>query len=262
MLLAGSALKGYAIEASDGAIGSVSDFLFDDRSWKIRWMVVDTGKWLSGRKVLIHPSAIGQPDFERRTLPVNLTKAKVEASPDIMRDQPVSARMENNLYGYYGWDSMWGGPGYFGGAPLMMAPGWAPSSYIGETAAPGHDRERDDGVFTEAEGDPHLRAMAEIAGYHVHATDGVIGHVENFLIDDSSWGIRYLIIDTRNWWFGEHVLISPYAVRGVSWSDHEIKLDVGRARVKSSPPWNPVEQIDQAYEKSLHNYYNWPGYGW
>ena len=104
MLGVGSALKGYRIEARDGAIGIVSDFLFDDRTWKVRWLVVDTGNWLTGRLVLVHPSAIGRANYIERVLPVRLTKAQVEASPDVLQDRPVSRQNEFNLNDYYGWD--------------------------------------------------------------------------------------------------------------------------------------------------------------
>ena len=120
MLEVGSALKGYAIEASDGRIGTVGDFLFDDRTWKVRWLVVDTGTWLTGRKVLVHPSAIGRADYERRELSVSLTKSQVKGSPDILQDQPVSQQMERRLYDYYGWDPYWG-DNYFGMGSMDIA---------------------------------------------------------------------------------------------------------------------------------------------
>jgi sporulation protein YlmC with PRC-barrel domain len=255
MLLVGSALKGYAIAASDGRIGTVSDFLFDDRTWKLRWLVVDTGTWLSGRMVLIHPSAIGQANYVRRELPVALTMARVKGSPDLLQDQPVSQQMEYHLYDYYGWDPYWGGAGYFGGGAIGEP--MSPPVFAGMARS-----EVDEMLARSHEGDPHLRSLAAVTGYNVHASDGGIGHVEDFLIDDASWGIHYLIIDTRNWWPGAHVLLSPYAVREISWSRHEVQLDVSRERVKSSPPWNPMEAIDRAYERRLHEHYNWPGYGW
>jgi len=255
MLLVGSALKGYAIAASDGRIGTVSDFLFDDRTWKLRWLVVDTGTWLSGRKVLIHPSAIGQADYERRELPVALTKEKVGDSPDLLQDQPVSQQMEYHLYDYYGWDPYWGGASYFGGGAIGEP--LSPPGYAGMAR-----REVDEMLARSHEGDPHLRSLAAITGYNVHASDGGIGHIADFIVDDASWIIRYLIIDTRNWWPGAHVLLSPYAVREISWSRHQVQLDVTRERVQSSPPWNPMEALDEAYEKRLHGHYDWPGYGW
>ena len=258
MLLAGSALKGYAIEASDGRIGTVSDFLFDDTTWKLRWMVVDTGTWLTGRKVLIHPSAIARVNYEQQEVPVYLKRAQVEDSPDIARDAPVSRQMQDNLYGYYGWDPLWGGGNFFGGysglaGPVMALPSYQQDAELLDRPLPG---------LLPEEGDPHLRSINEVTGYHVHATDGRIGHIENVVMDDAAWGIRYLIVDTRDWWFGQHVLVSPFAVREVSWSRHEIRTDLTRDQVKASPPWDPAAMIDQAYEKRLHGYYGWPGYSW
>ena len=248
MLQVGSALKGYEIEASDGAIGTVSDFLFDDRTWKVRWLVVDTGNWLTGRLVLVHPSAIGQADYIRRVLPVKLTKAQVASSPDIFKDQAVSRQHEFNLYDYYGWDPVWGSS-YFG--PNASAPDVA-----GRAVAEASVLSRMD------DHDRHLRSLSEVTGYDIQASNGAIGHLESVLLEDDGWGIRYLIIDTRNWWPGQHVLISPYAVHEIKWSKHQIVLNASCEQVKASPPWEPLDLIDQAYEKRLHLHYDWPGYGW
>ena len=248
MLQVGSALKGYKIEASDGAIGSVSDFLFDDQTWKVRWLLVDTGNWLTGRLVLVHPSAIGRVDYLRRVLPVKLTKAQVEASPNVLRDSPISRRHEFKLYEYYGADPVWGSS-YFGRNP--MAPD------------PAEHAVAEAGVLSRLEGhDPHLRSLSEITGYNIQASDGAIGHLESVLLEDDMWDIRYLIIDTKNWWPGKHVLLSPYAVKDVVLSKKQILVNVSCERVKASPPWAPLDLIDQAYEKRLHRHYVWPGYGW
>jgi sporulation protein YlmC with PRC-barrel domain len=255
MLLAISALKGYAIEASDGKIGTVSDFLFDDRTWKMRWLVVDTGTWLTGRKVLLHPSSMRPADYVQRNLPVALTTTQIQGSPDILQDEPVSRQMESNLYGYYGWDPYWSG-NFIG--PGAMSSALAPPRYYGDAAV----READDVQSRLDDADPHLRSIAAVMGYHIRATDGQIGHVENLLVDDTGWGIRYLVVDTSNWWLGKHVLVSPYAVQDISWSDHQIRLDVARDQVKASPPWDPSDLIDESYERRLHTHYNWPGYGW
>ena len=207
MLLAVSALKNFTIRASDGGIGTVSDVLFDDETWRLRWLVVDTGSWLSDREVLIHPSAIGRIDYDRHELPIKMTKAHVEGSPELSRDRLVSMQMQGQLYDYYGWDPVWGGSGYFGGGLGMMGS----SAYSGMGAPPmpnGH---------AANDGDPHLRSTTAVIGSHIEATDGGIGHVENMLIDDVAWDVRYLIVDTKNWWFGQHVLLSPYAVKGMTW---------------------------------------------
>ena len=112
------------------------------------------------------------------------------------------------------------------------------------------------------DGGPHLRSMTAVRGYHIHATDGSIGHVENFLIDDMIWAIRYLVVDTRNWWPGAHVLISPCAVKRIDRNQNQVHLGVWRDMVKSSPPWDPVAVVEQVYEQRLHEHYGWPGYGW
>ena len=257
MILVGSALKGFAIEASDGKIGTVCDFLFDDRTWKIRWMVVDTGGWLTGRKTLLHPSALGQPDYDRAEIPVRLTKQQVKDSPDILSDAPVSQQMETKLYGYYGWDPLWGGSSFLGGYSSGMGGAFDPVPYRFDSSVLETDH-----LPSPDDGDPHLRSLTAIMGYHIQATDGPIGHIENLLVDDATWGIRYLIIDTKNWWPGQHVLMSPYAVREISWSDRDVMLDVTCAKIKASPAWDPADVINQDYEAQLHGHYGWRGYGW
>jgi hypothetical protein len=259
MMLVGSALKGFTIEATDGRIGSVSDFLFDEKTWKIRWMVVDTGHWLTGRKVLVHPSAMGRPDYGLGQIAVRLSKEKVKQSPGLLSDAPVSRQMQNDLYGYYGWDPFWGGGSYFGGGyPYGMGAAFEPSPYRSEPGL----IEAESSRLSRADGDPHLRSVTEVVGYHIQATDGPIGHIENFLVDDADWGIRYLIIDTKNWWPGQHVLMSPYAVRSISWSGRDVTLDVSLEQVKGAPVWDPAGMVEQDYESRLHGYYGWPGYSW
>jgi hypothetical protein len=255
MLYVGLALKDYAIEASDGRIGTISDLLFDDGTWKIRWLVVDTGSWLSGRKVLLHPSAVGEVDVARQVVAVKLTKQQITDSPSTLEDQPVSQQMQANLYDYYGWDPMWGGA-YFGAGALASPLVRTPFNSAGE------ERNADLQSIRPDDGDPRLRSIAHVTSYHTHASDGTIGHVENFLIDDASWCIRYLVIDTSNWWIGQHVLLSPYAVKNIDWAEREIRLDVSREQVRASPTWGPFDSVDHEYEKRLHTHYNWPGYGW
>ena len=200
MLQVISPLKGFAIEASDGRIGTVVDFLFDDASWKVRWLVIDCGTWLRGRKVLIHPSAISREDLERQQFVVALTKAQVEGSPELAEDQPVSQQMENQLYNYYGWDPLWGGANLSAIPGAMASPLMGPP-YMG--LGPTDEAEaRGDGPTLRG-ADPHLRSVVEVTGYRVHAVDGEIGHIENLMLDGADWSVRYFIVDTRNWWFGQ-----------------------------------------------------------
>ena len=223
MLQVISTLNGFTIKAGDGGIGTVVDFLFDDTSWKVRWLVIDCGTWSTGRKVLIHPSAISRQDLEQQEFVVALTKAQVEGSPELVEDQPVSRQMENQLYTHYGWDPLWCGPNLAAIPGAMASPLMAPP-YLG-LGSTDEVEARGDGVTSQG-ADPHLRSVVEVTGYRVHALDGEIGHIENLMIDDADWSVHYLIVDTRNWWFGKHVLISPIAVKSIDWFDRHVELDV------------------------------------
>ncbi len=256
MLQVISPLKGFSIEASDGKMGTVVDFLFDDTSWKVRWLVVDCGNWLTGRKVLIHPSAILQEDLERQQFVVALTKAQVEGSPELAQDQPVSQQMETQLYDYYGWDPHWGGANLAGIPGAMASPLMGPP-YLGFGSADETEAGAQGPAMREA--DPHLRSFGEVTGYRVHAVDGEIGHIENLMLDDADWSVRYFIVDTRNWWFGQRVLISPLAVKRIDWFDRHVELNVSRELVKASPPWDPLAAFDDDYAERLHEHYGWPG---
>jgi uncharacterized protein YrrD len=262
-----TSLKGFKIEASDGPLGTVNDLLVDDITWKIRWIVVGTGHFLTGRKVLIHPSAVLSTDYEARELSVSLSKVQVEASPRISFDQPVSRQIQNSLYGYYGWNPGYGGSTFSARISRGAMLGGAMGAIASPLSAPGYFdasavQEAEPGEIDQDASDPHLRSIAEVTGYHVYASDGTIGHIEDFLVESEAWGVRYLVVDTSNWWVGQHVLISPYAVKEVDWSDRHIKLDLTRGRVRSSPSWNKADPIDGAFEQRLHSHYDWPGYGW
>jgi hypothetical protein len=173
----------------------------------------------------------------------------------LAEDQPVSQQMEDRLYTHYGWDPLWGGP-YLSEMPGAIAwPYMAPPYFgLGLDAAEAH------GKRASLHGsDPHVRSVNEVTGYRLHAADGEIGHIENFMIDDGDWSIHYFIVDTRNWWFGKRVLISPMAVKSIEWFDRHVELDVSREQVKSSPHWDPLEAFTQVYAKRLHKHYGWPG---
>jgi hypothetical protein len=188
-------------------------------------------------------------------LSVALSKAQIEASPDVGEDEPVSWQMEARVHDYYGWDPAWGAS-YFG--TNAIASPLSPPPYAAASAA----REQADTETHPDDGDPHLRSVGEVIGYHIHATDGDIGHLEHLLADDANWDIRYLVVATRNWWPGKHVLLAPYAVRAIDWQERHLHLNVSRDQVKSSPPWDPIAMVDQITEQRLHRHYGWPGYGW
>lgn len=255
-------LENYAISATDGEIGHVKDCYFDDDAWVIRYLVVDAGSWLSSRKVLISPISIHHPNWVERTLPVSITKEQVRNSPDVHTDKPVSRQHETDYLGYYGYAPYWGGASMWGGdmVPYTMTPGYAG---FGVDRA---EREKEQAAYAKAErerhrnDDPHLRSGKEVVGYHLHATDGEVGHIEGLLIDEETWAIRYIVVNTSNWWVGHKVLIAPQWITGVSWPDKSISVDLTRDAVKDAPRYESTAELNRERESHLYQYYGRTGY--
>ena len=243
-------LESYKVHATDGDIGKVTDFLFDDQHWTIRYLDTDTGGfWKSSGRVLISPISFQQADWATRKFHLSLTQEKVKNSPSIDMDKPVSRQYERDYSQYYGWPYYWG----FG---ETMA--WGVGIYPGSLAEipAGDERGR-----SRAEiGDPHLRSAREVAGYHVHGSNGSIGHIADFIVDDETWAIRYLVIDTSNWWFGKKVLVPPYWTQRISWAENMIYINLTKEAIKNSPEWNPEALVNREYETRLYDYYGRPAY--
>jgi hypothetical protein len=260
MLWQASHLNNVTIRATDGEIGSVQDFLFDDEKWTVRWVTVDTGNWLPGRLVLLPASALRSPDPGNRELPVDLTRERVEGSPGIGEDAPVSRQMETDVYAYYGWTPYWGAGYPFGGAGYAGA-GYMPTAGAGGTMARSDaDDPQQSAVRGAPTGDPHLRSVNEVTGYYIRARDGSIGHVEEFLLEDKSWAIRYLVVDTRNWWPGRMVLLSPEWIERVSWEDRQVSVALDREQVEKSPEFDRAAAISRDYEQRLFGHYRYTPY--
>jgi hypothetical protein len=221
-------LEGFSIGATDGTVGKVKDFYFDDEAWVIRYAVVNT-TWL-GREVLLSPYSMGRVDWAAKTIPVTITKEQVKNSPGIDTDKPVSRQYESSYLGYYGYPYYWGGIGLWGGGdyPGTIPADMTPSGFRGYLRAPSAGRDED----------AHLRSCNAVKGYHIHARDGEIGHVKGFLVDDYLWAVRYLIVNTSNWWVGHEVLISPEWIQDVSWSDSKVSIDLDRQTIKNSPEYD------------------------
>jgi uncharacterized protein YrrD len=251
MLRSVKKLEGLTIGASDGAIGKVKDFYFDDEAWVVRYLVVDTGHWLAGREVLISPYSIGQVAWESETLPVNLTKAQIKNSPDIDTARPVSRQFERNYYAYYGYPYYWGGMGLWGGGyyPEVPLVGSGGDSYEGHR---GHLRAPNE---WNPDADPHLRSCNAVKGYNIRATDGDIGHVQGFIIEDATWAIRYLIVNTSNWWVGHEVLVSPEWITDVNWSQSVVSIDVDQKAIRNSPAYDPAVSLGRELEGALYRHY-------
>jgi sporulation protein YlmC with PRC-barrel domain len=257
-------LEGYAIRATDGLIGHVQDFYFDDETWVVRYLVVEAATWLSSRKVLISPVAIGQPNWTDKVLPVSITREQVKNSPDIDTDKPVSRQHEMEYFGYYGYyPYYWGGAGLWGGGAypgaMLTSGGFAGSGAEYLTAQAKLARVAREASQNEND-NAHLRSGKAVMKYHIEASDGGIGHVQGLLLDDETWAIRYLIVDTSNWWLGHQVLIAPKWIQHVSWSEHTVSVNLNRESVKDAPPYHSVATLDRGEEISLHKHYKRAGY--
>jgi hypothetical protein len=253
MLYKAKTLHGYTLDSPDGEIGKVKDFLFDDRHWAIRYLVADTGGWLTGRQVLISPYALAAVDSSENHITIRLTRKQIEDSPSLDSDQPVSRQFEEAYHGHYGWPMYWTGPYMWGAYSYPYLSGANPD------AGPDPEELREN-TRREAAWDPHLRSAHAVAGYHIQGADGEVGHIEDFIIDDQVWAIRYLIIDTRNWWPGKKVLIAPQWIERVSWSESKVHVNLSREAIKQSPEYAEESLLTRYYETGLHRHYNRQGY--
>lgn len=240
MLRSAKDLHGYTLHAIDGNIGHVDEFYFDDETWTVRYFVVDTGHWLPGRSFLIGAPAIHHADWGTRELHTNLMREQIEKSPDSGTHRPLSRRWEAHYHAYYEW------PVYWAGAALG-----------GLAAYPSLLAEKEPEVLLEesSDEDSHLQSSSDVAGYQIHATDGDIGHVADFIVDDENWAIRYLVIDTGAWWPGKKVLLSPAWIEAVKWSEAKVYTPLTREAIQSSPAYDARYPITRDYEVQLFAHY-------
>ena len=214
-------LYGHKLTASDGEIGQVKDFYFDDKTWVIRYLFADTGSWLSGRQVLLTPHAFGRLNRDDKNLSINLTRKQIEDSPSIDSHKPVSRQYEIEYYRYYGWPAYWNGGGMWGiaGFPVVMAPS------KDELEAHQQPHHRDD---------KHLRSMKAVMGYAIHATDGEIGTVSGFMVDDKSWAIGELLVETGHWYAGKEIMIPTGKITRISYEDSAVFVNLTKANLQKT----------------------------
>lgn len=238
-----NALEHYTVCATDGEVGRVVDFLVDDEHWTVRYLVVECGGFFDKRRVLISPMAFRDIAWEAREFHVALSRDTVKASPDIDANKPVSRQHEREYNRYYGYPHYWGSVGMWGMGlyPALLAG-------VNETGAPVESAD-------QHSGDAHLRSASELRGYHVQGTDDAIGHVADFVADDTTWSVQYLVIDTSNWWFGKKVLIAPRWASRVSWPERNVYVDLTREAIQASPEWDGIAPLHDEYEQRLHDYF-------
>ena len=242
-------LEKYDVSATDGPIGSLVNFLFDDDRWITRYLVVKTGGFLSGApQVLIAPISFRAVDWSTRHINLALTVDKIEKSPSVDTDKPVSRQHELDYYLYYGYPYYWGvgGVGGLGAYPGMLTAGLP--------------REQPKEARKKLPSDGHLRSVNEVRGYHVKASDDAVGSIHDFIVDDDTWQIRYLVVDTSSWWFGKKVLVAPQWVDSVSWEKRTVHIDLAREQIKRSPEWNQLAGVGRDYEAQLYDHYRRPDY--
>lgn len=231
----------YEMTARDGNVGRTETLLFDDQSWRVQYVVADTGGWLSDEHVVLKPDLLQAPDGEKRSIGINLTKAAVERSPSIDTHRPVSQQQVSDPIR---WPSVWAMEGMYVGLAV-----------IPEVKRADEARKAREIETAVVNGDPHLRSTKEVIGYHIHALNGDIGHVEDFILDDEQWTIRYLAIDTRNWLPGRKVLVAPQWTEEIDWMDQEISVNLTRESIEKSPSYNPSAPVNRQYEEELYDYY-------
>ena len=232
MLKNAKTILGFKIEAIDGDIGHVSDLFFDDEHWVIRYIVVKTGGWLNRKEVLLSPIGVASFDWSGQGIRVRHTIEEVQNSPDVDTHMPLSRQKELEFHEYYGWSPYWG-------LPTIWAAGGFPTVYPWQP----NDRDRSMEQSHRIEGDQHLRSMKEIEGYHIQANDASFGHVEGFIFETESWSIRYLVIDTVNYWPSKSILVSPAWITKVSWSDRKVFIDMQEQELKSKPDYHEDDHL-------------------
>jgi hypothetical protein len=236
MLRSTKEIEGFTILALDGPLGSLDEFFFDDDSWVVRYAVINTGVWLSGKKILLPPLLFKQPDWRNQCLPVKLTKDQVRKSPDIDTQNPISRQQELSLHKFFGWLPYWD------------------SSALGAVPSPITDSSQST-IESTPELDPHLRRTKEVFGYRIKTRNGEIGHLNDFLLDEHLRLIRYAAVEIRNLLSIKKVLLSKEWIKSISWNDQTLCLDLDREFVKNSPEFNSSNPVDREFEARLHDYY-------
>jgi uncharacterized protein YrrD len=256
MLFSVNDTLGYRVHALDGEIGSVHDLFFEDKTSRVRYLVADAGGWLVGRRVLLAPDALGNMDPAKHEITTHLTKEQVKNSPSVDTDKPVSRQPELELHRYYTWSPYWQQAGVYGPAPYWGGfPVAEPTRRVEETPV-----EREAADAERARRDPHLRSAREVIGYYIEARNGDIGHVEDLLVDEHDWAIRYIVVDTRNWLPGRKVLIATDWLERVEWASQQIVVDLTRDQIENSPEYDPSQTLDRSYQEHLYGHYGRPPY--
>jgi uncharacterized protein YrrD len=215
-------LLGNEIRGTEGEMGNVADLYFDDRTWAVRYLVVDTGGWFSGTQALLSPGVVCLPEGDGMGLPTTITREQIMGGPDVSARLPLSREKEAELALYYGWE------------PPMPeeVPGTA-----SQEAGPQVGGERE---IREIEGEWHLRSVNELIAYTVYAEDGECGEVDDFLLKEGEWSIACLVVDTGRWLLSRNVLLSTAHIRQIIPADRAVHVDMSKESINNLPEYITV----------------------
>ena len=223
MLLNIKTLYGHQLAASDGDIGHVKDFYFDDVTWVVRYLVAETGNWLSGRPVLLSPHAFGLIEEDRKRMLVSLSREQIENSPPIESHQPVSREYEADYHRYYRWPAYWADGAL---SESTDTPAGVPTSRDALDAPQPQPHPH--------RGDRHLNSTHAVNGYAIRARDGILGHVTGFVVDDRSWVIHGLVVEAGHWYAGKEILIPTSKVTRISTLESLVFVDLPKADIEAT----------------------------
>lgn len=236
-------ILGYSIKATDGVMGTADDFLFDQNTWEIRYMVDDTGKWLPGRRVLLYADALGHPVWESKAVPVDLSQNTIENSPHIDTHAPVSRQKEAELFSYYNWDPYWAMT-----APEALPPYIIPPKMPGGDHPPSHQEES------------HLRSVDEILGYTVFSQEDEAGKIDDLIVEEEDWLIRFLVVDRAGLLRSETVMMPTSWVHSIDWAMKAIQLHTTEQEIQQCPEFDPAQPVNSAVETRYYDYFGRPVY--
>jgi len=256
-------LESNEIGTTAGSFGRVQEFYFDDRAWVIRYLLVDAGTWLSSEEVLISFRSIRRAIWEQKVLRTSPGAEQGGQSAGLPGEKLVSRAKAIQYLGYYGYryycdeDKLWGASDYPGMLITGVGYGESDREYRRLQAAQARDAFRS---ARERSEDPHLRSARSVMGYHVRASDGEIGYIQDLLVDEDTWAVRYIVVDTGDWWPGHQVLVSPQWIQEIDWADEGVLVDLTRSAVKLAPPFASTDELSRRREARLFAHYGRIGY--
>jgi uncharacterized protein YrrD len=228
MMYRASEVLGLKVEATDGRIGKVDDIFFDEAVWKVRHFVVDAGGWIQEREVLIAPQAMTGISITESSIHTELSREKVENSPPLQTDLPVSRQYERFLYEYYGWRPYWVYPDGF-----SLAEVYPPDT--GEEKPEGRTREQ--GAGLEGADVVPMRSWRDVSGHRVHAADGFFGHVDDLLLSPTDWSVVGVVVNTAHWWQHHDIVIDVSKVKDVSWENECFEVAMTSQELRDATPF-------------------------